>query len=254
MRIGIITDIHENTGLLVGSLRIASERKCDEIVCIGDIAGYDHRFYNYDSARSAKECLRLIRANCKYITTGNHDLFAAGRFPEYSNGFAYPVDWFTLDPARRKSLAMGKVWSYEGESSNDLNEDDMEFLKKLPEFIIADFKGTKCLFSHYFAPDYTGSTTLYVERKAQLKNHWKLLMENNVSLSFCGHTHNSFTGFSYRSAGFFAKAIQSFPGSKFNLGDEVSAVILPPLSGEKGRCSFAVFDTSCNRLEILTLL
>ena len=163
MKIGIITDIHENTGLLTDSLRLASELKCDEIACLGDIIGYDARFYNYNSGRSARECLKLVRSNCKWITAGNHDLFAARIFPAYSNGFKYPGNWFSLDTEQRKKLSSGKVWCYEGDSPNDLCEEDIDYIKSIPEYAITDISGFRCLFAHYLAPDYTGSTTVYIE-------------------------------------------------------------------------------------------
>jgi predicted phosphodiesterase len=251
MKIGIITDIHENAGLLAESLRIASVLKCDEVACLGDIVGYDRRFYDYDSQRSARECIRLIRTNCRWITIGNHDLFAARIFPSWSNGFTYPDDWFNLDPLQRKSISSGRVWCYDGDSPNDLTEDDIEFLRNIPEFIITHDPGIPCLFSHYFAPDYTGSTTIYIKRKAQLCQHWDVLSKNNIIYSFSGHSHNHFTGFAYRSAGLFSKAIQSFPGDIFNLGNEMTAIVLPPLSGEKKRRGFTVIDTAIHQMRII---
>ncbi|HAM10221.1 MAG: hypothetical protein A2X05_05135 [Bacteroidetes bacterium GWE2_41_25] len=254
MKIGIITDIHENTLLLQEALRMMSVNKCDEIACLGDIVGYDRRFYRYDDSRSGKECLRLIRSNCKWVTSGNHDLYAAHIFPSYSNGFSYPENWYELDPVQRKNISAGKVWCYEGEAPNDLTEDDILFLRKIPEYIIAEYGGFSCLFTHYFAPDFTGSTTTYIERGSQLKYHWQTLRDFTVRYSFSGHCHSHFTGFAYHSAGSYSKAIHSFSGNKFNLGREMVAVILPPLSGEKGRRGYSILDTESMTLKIFTSL
>jgi len=253
MRIGIITDIHENLPLLTEVIKRAEELRCDELVCLGDIVGYDHRFYNYGSSRSAGECLKLIRSSCRWITAGNHDLFAAGRFPSYSDGFSYPGNWFSLNSAERKIISSGKVWCYEGDEPNDLSDDDTDFLRTLPEYSVAEIEGIQYLFSHYFAPDFTGSTTQYIERSFQLQRHWDFFSSNNIRFSFSGHSHSHLTGFAYPSTGNYVKAIHSFPGDKFFLGNEPAGVILPPLSGEKGRRGFSLFDTDNRFLNIITL-
>jgi predicted phosphodiesterase len=254
MKIGIITDIHENTRLLEEALRMMSAKGCDEIACLGDMVGYDSRFYNYDGYRSARDCLRLIRSNCKWITLGNHDIYAARVFPSYSNGFSYPENWYDLDPLQRKNISSGKVWCYEGESSNDLTDDDIQFLRRTPEYIITTFPQSQFLFTHYFAPDFTGSTTTYIERGSQLRQHWQTMSEKGAGFSFSGHCHNHFTGFAYKSSGLYTKAIHSFSGNRFNLGEDMSAVILPPLSGEKGRRGFSVLDTDNMVINIFTSL
>lgn len=252
MKIGIITDIHENTRLLEEALRMMSAHGCDEIACLGDMVGYDGRFYNYERERSASNCLRLIRSNCKWITLGNHDINAAGIFPSYSNGFSYPGNWYEIDPAQRKKISSGKVWCYEGEASNDLTEDDIQYLQGIPEFIITSFEGFSFLFTHYFAPDFTGSTTNYIERGFQLRQHWQTMSENRARFSFSGHSHSHFTGFAYHSSASYSKAIHSFSGNEFYLGKDMGAAILPPLSGEKGRRGFSVLDTDNMILNIFT--
>ena len=132
MKIGIFTDIHENSEMLVNALKIAEASGCHELLCLGDIVGFDVRFYRYDLKRSARECVRLIKSNCRWVVAGNHDLFAAGRVPAYTNGFTYPDIWFKSDPAERKKLSFGKVWSYEGDAPNDLGDEELAFLSDLP--------------------------------------------------------------------------------------------------------------------------
>jgi predicted phosphodiesterase len=254
MKIGIVTDIHENAMLLEEALRVMALSKCDEIVCLGDIVGYDSRFYRYDDSRSAKKCVRLIRSTCRWVTAGNHDLYAARVFPSYSNGFSYPDNWYDLDPFQRKIISAGKVWCYEGEATNDLSGDDISYLRSIPEYIITDQPGLPCLFTHYFAPDFTGSTTTYIERGSQLKYHWQTLKNKGAGYSFSGHCHSHFTGFAYKSGSLYSKAIHSFSGNRFNLGKEMVAVILPPLSGEKGRRGFSILDTDNMVINILSSL
>lgn len=74
---------------------------------------------------------------------------------------------------------------------------------------------------------------------------------NRITISFSGHSHNHFAGFAYRNAGSFLKAIHTIPDSSFNLGNDMVAVLLPPLSGERGRTGFSIVDTAARRLTII---
>jgi hypothetical protein len=247
MKIGILTDIHENSDLLVKALKLTEASGCHEMLCLGDIVGFDVRFYRNDSKRSAGECVRLIKSTCKWVVAGNHDLFAAGRVPVYTNGFTYPDHWFKSGPAERKKLSLGKVWSYEGDAPNDLGDEELVFLRELPEFIVTSEPGTICLFSHYIYPDLTGSTTQYIERNHHLNKLWEFMNLHDARYSFSGHSHTIFAGFAFmgksNGARSYLKAIHPIPSDRFNLGDEQVMVSLPPLSGEKGRTGFAIFDT-----------
>ncbi|MFZ0282567.1 MAG: metallophosphoesterase family protein, partial [Bacteroidales bacterium] len=134
MRIGMLTDIHEDTEMLREALRLAEINRCDELVCLGDIVGHDRRFYKNIKNKSGKQCLNLIRTNCRYIVAGNHDLFAARRIPAYSERFRYTDHWFSMNSDERKLLSKGKVWSYEYDDPVDLDDEDLSFLKSLPEY------------------------------------------------------------------------------------------------------------------------
>ena len=251
MKVGIITDIHENVEMLTEALRLAGHLKCDELVCLGDITGFDRRFYKNDK-RSARACLELVRSNCRWVVAGNHDLHAASRIPSHSDGFIYPGNWFTMSPTERKKLAGGKVWCYEFDEPNDLDPEDIELLNSLPEYIITKIKGINCLFSHYTFPDFTGSTTQYVEKNSQLRSLWDYMKNNKIQISFTGHTHNMFAGFAYRNPGLFLKAIHSVPGNSFNLGNEMVVIGLPPLTGDKGRTGFSIVDFETMKMEIVS--
>jgi len=253
MKIGIITDIHENVETLQLSLREAAKHRCDELVCLGDITGFDQRFYRYSSTRSASKCMALVQSNCRWIVAGNHDLQAAGVFPAYSNGFVYPDKWFDLLMEERKRLSRGRVWCYEGDEPNDLEMNDLLFIRKLPENIILTINDITCLFSHYIYPDFTGSTTRYIKRPGHLKEHWDLMNIHNVTLSFCGHFHNFFAGFAYQKPLPFSKAIHSIPHNSFNMGNEKVIIVLPPLAGEKGRTSFTIIDMNSLNINVIAV-
>ena len=252
MKIGIITDIHENVLMLREAFKMAVIHKCDEIACLGDIVGFDRRFYRHDNKRSAKECVNMVKSSCRWIVAGNHDMFAAARFPEYSNGFEFPESWFSLTAGERKSAACGQVWCYEGDVPNDLDENDIHFLKTLPEYLVVSDIGFPALFSHYIFPDLTGSTTRYIERNSQLSDVWNFMEINKVLISFSGHSHNHFPGFAYRKEIAFLKALNTNPNSSIKLGDEMVVIVLPPLAGESGRTGFSIIDSVNMRLNIIS--
>ncbi|MFH0841446.1 MAG: metallophosphoesterase [Bacteroidota bacterium] len=253
MRIGILTDIHENTAALKNAFRMADLHKVDELACLGDIAGYDTRFYGHDS-RSAGECVRLVKSNCQWVVAGNHDLHAAGRLPVYTNGFSYPSGWFSMSTSERKEAASGRVWCYENEAVNDLDAEESDYLRKIPEMLVPNEINAPFLFSHYIYPDLTGSTTQYVKRNLHMGKHWDLMKSQNLTVSFIGHSHNFLAGFAYKNNIPFLHAFHSLPNNIFQLGNEPVVILLPPLSGEKGRTGFSIIDTDNMKLSIITTL
>lgn len=250
MKIGIITDIHENVTMLERVLRLADSTRCDGLACLGDIAGYDSRFHNYHFDRSARQCVEMVRTNCRWVVPGNHDLFASHRLPSYSNGFVYPDTWFSLSPEDRRNRSAGRVWSFESEDPNDLGEEQKEYLNSLPEYEIVTLNGLKMLLSHYIFPDLTGSTTRYVERKHHMDDLWKFMDSHNVTFSLSGHSHKSHAYFSYYGSFSFMRAFHSVPNDTIHLGDDMTMLLLPPVTGGKGRTAFSVIDSETRILRL----
>ena len=52
MKLGIISDIHEDAERLIIALKALEKLNCDRIICLGDISGYDDRFYSYKYSRN----------------------------------------------------------------------------------------------------------------------------------------------------------------------------------------------------------
>ena len=251
MRIGIITDIHENVTVLETALRLAGKSDCDHLACLGDIVGYDSRFQNHPFRRSASMCLSLIRSNCRWVVAGNHDLFAALRLPSYANGFTYPDLWFTMTPYERRVASKGMVWPYDTEEPGDLKDEDREYLRSLPEHVILHDEPKGILLSHYICPDFTGSTTRTVMKQKHMNELWDFMHLHEVSISFSGHFHKQNASFAHRHFFPFTKALHSVPGDQIFMGNDVSMVLLPPLSGVKGRTIFSVFDTGSRLLSLI---
>ena len=152
MKLGLITDIHEQAASLERVLASAHRLGCNEIACLGDIAGFDHDLYPADQGRSASECVRMVKENCRWVVGGNHD---------------------RESPAPRQ----------------DLTEADFEYLSSLPDSLIIKPDTSKILLSHYLYPDFTGPSMVFIRRLNQLEDLFEYLTEQEISLAFAGHDH-----------------------------------------------------------------
>ena len=190
MKIGFVSDIHEDINSLKEALRILDFQKCDKIVCLGDIVGYSVPFYGFLSSRNASEVIELLKKKCDIIVAGNHDLFAIRKLPKYKAGFKYPKNWYTLDYWKRKSLTKDKLWLYENsELSALLTKKDKEFIDKLPEFFVGNFDGVKILLSHYAYPDLIGTTKFEPTTTEDVKEHFKFMEKLGCKFGISGHYH-----------------------------------------------------------------
>jgi len=163
MKLAFVSDIHED----VVSLRIAMQKiekaKPDQIICLGDISGYNAIHYNYINTRNAHECLNIIRANCSIILLGNHDFNAIRKIPDFSPGFDYPQNWYELDYYEKKHIANNRLWSYDDAELNPkYRTSDITFLKSLNQVEILEVENQKLLLSHYVYPNITGILVDYL--------------------------------------------------------------------------------------------
>src|SRR5438067_235704 len=100
MRFALLSCIHANLPAMDAVLRDAQNMRCETILCLGDIVGYNDR---------PKECLDLVRARCRASVKGNHDEYCSSSHP--LDGFnpraAEAVEWTRgeLSPADRAWLS-----------------------------------------------------------------------------------------------------------------------------------------------------
>ena len=190
MKIGFISDIHEDLPGLQRALSILEKKGCTEIICLGDIAGYSFPYFKYDEQRDASACLDLVRNTCSLVLPGNHDLYASRKIPEAKSDFIYPSGWYDLDFKVRQEQAAGKIWLYEdSELESNLSDDDKNYLSGLPEFIVRDTEGIRIMLSHYLYPDLTGSSTRFLPDDSLIRSHLNFMNEHGCELSFFGHCH-----------------------------------------------------------------
>jgi len=154
MRIAIVTDIHEDSHKLSKALWLLKNRGYDKLVCLGDIAGYNSKYYHHTP--EADRCIELIRMHADIVVIGNND----------------------LDERR-----------VEENDRYHINDDNYLYLKQLPKYVIIDSDCGKVLFSHFFVSD-----KQHIERKfpailSAIKSHFKFLEKENCRISFLGHWH-----------------------------------------------------------------
>jgi predicted phosphodiesterase len=190
MKIGFISDIHEDIVSLEKALHLLSVENCDSVICLGDIVGFTLPFYRYIESRSADECVRLVKENCCKVVAGNHDLYAIRKVPYYKSGFDYGDNWYNLDYEVRAGKSRNRIWLYEdNEIKSYLSDSSKEFLNSLNEIEIFESGGLKLLISHFCYPDFSGSAIFFPGEVFHLEKHFNFMNENNCRISISGHGH-----------------------------------------------------------------
>ncbi len=190
MKLGILTDVHEDLLSLVKAIDVLDQRGCDELICLGDISGFNVLNYRHLHVRNAHECLEVLKKNCSDIILGNHDLHHIKKLPTYSNGFAYPENWYELDFDEKRKLGEGKVFLYDDfELPPLLQQDDIQYLSQLPEYIVKTYDGINILFSHFAYPDFTGSRSFYPKLHQEAIPHLHFIERNECLIGITGHFH-----------------------------------------------------------------
>ncbi len=189
MKVGFITDIHEDVRRLDQAIGILQSR-CEKIVCLGDTVGYTVPYYGFLKSRNAHECVELVKKKCYTTVLGNHDLAALTRAPKHEAGIAYPKNWQRMNLRERARFAKANgMYSYENDLPSLLQNKDVIFLGTLPEFRVERFGGLKVLLSHYAYPDLSGSLDCEVDGSRAAARHLKFLKHNDCSLGISGHDH-----------------------------------------------------------------
>lgn len=154
MRYAIISDIHSNIEALEAVLAKISGLRVDEILCLGDIVGYN---------ASPNECVDIVRRAGIRCIMGNHDSRASG----------------LEEPDNFMPLAKEAVYW----TRKHLTEENKSFLKNLPREIIAE----GLIAFHGSIHD----TDRYVIDEKDALDNFQLIenLPGDIRLGFYGHTH-----------------------------------------------------------------
>ena len=102
-KIAIISDIHGNREALKKTLEDIKRRKCDKIICLGDIIS---------KGAFSNECVDLIKNNCDVVLSGNCDVY-----------FSKEHDLSNIDEVEKTRIIKYK---------KELTSENIEYLSKLP--------------------------------------------------------------------------------------------------------------------------
>lgn len=229
MKYAIISDIHSNLQALRASLDCIEKENVDEIICLGDIVGYN---------ANPVECIDVIRQHpkIKHIVQGNHDE-AVTRFDKipYSEQREWSVD-----------ASIGLEYSFK-----ILGGKDIRWLKSYPEKTIVNDSKLSFLISHHspftsldwgYILDWNHANYAIME----LKNN-KKYKSRKIKLAFFGHSHLPTV----------ASTIKDSKNIYFVMGNSVCEIpikieagiyyiINPGAIGQprnKGFTTYAIFDT-----------
>lgn len=190
MKIGFLSDIHEDIRSLQKALILLEKEHVDSIICLGDIVGFALPFYKNISDRDADACIKLIKENCQQTVIGNHDLYAIRKTPIFNADFNYGKNWYSLDYEKRSKLSRNKIWFYEdSEIPVILNDESIEFLNGLTEYSKIEAGHTDIFISHFCFPDFSGSAIFFPEQPFHLLKHFEFIQNLNCAISFSGHGH-----------------------------------------------------------------
>jgi len=153
MRFAVIADVHGNLEALEAVLNELEKLGVDQIFSLGDIVGYN---------ANPNECLDVLRERGVPSVLGNHDAAVCG----------LEDPWFFRAAARTAA-----EWS-----SEQLRDDNREFLKALPEEMTFN---TVCLGVH-------GSLTSkddYIIDWLDAMRQLEYLEDRPIDICFFGHSH-----------------------------------------------------------------
>ncbi|MFO7656673.1 MAG: metallophosphoesterase [Bacteroidales bacterium] len=257
MKIALITDIHEDIVSLKKALKMIEIEKCDHIICLGDILGYPFMRGSYSDTRNASECINLIKKNCSAVLLGNHDIFHLQKFPDFSDGYDFPSDWYYLSPNEKTTVSANRVWNYTDDYPVQLNEKDAGYLFSLPEFIIKEFNDRKIIFSHYLFPNFTGYVSNDKNEQKRIRDHFKYINESGCQLSIVGHMHIEGTGICYEPVEtILSQLFNGFTYYSFGerrLKSKLCCITVPALTDSSQVNGFAIFDSNNYTINALSL-
>ncbi len=172
MRYAIISDIHSNLQALHSALNCIEQENVDEIICLGDIVGYN---------ANPIECIDIVKNHpkIKHIVQGNHDETVT-RFDNIP--FSEQKEW-------SRDASDGLEYSH-----RLLDDNDIQWLKSHPEKMVINDPKLPFLISHHspFGVSLDWGYILNWDHAnyalMELKNNKKYKSEK-IKLAFFGHSH-----------------------------------------------------------------
>ena len=249
MKIGFITDIHEDIVSLASAFDTCEKAGCDAVVCLGDIVGFSYPYQHDIARRDANACVAMVRERSAAAVAGNHDLYACRRIPAFAAGFDYRDNWYDLDDETRAGYAGTRLWAYDDiDVPRRLSARSMEFLRSLPEYCVSSFDGISFLFSHFAFPDLSGSTRGSLDAAKHSRSHLGFLDEHECLLGFSGHGHPE--GY----ACFDDDVLRFNPFGSWPLSRSRQWLVCPAAAKTERLSGVLCFDTASFRVDVINLV
>lgn len=162
MRYAIISDIHSNIQALSEADELIKRIGVDEIMCLGDIVGYN---------ANPSECLDYVQSSVSKTIIGNHDILCSRSLKMSETVYFHP-----------DALA-GFNYSFK-----NLSEDQKKWLLDLPRTVRIETEELPFLLSHGNTFDVAEEFGYVLDRNAA-RTTLEGMKYHNVKLYFFGHTH-----------------------------------------------------------------
>jgi predicted phosphodiesterase len=247
MKLSVISDIHSDLISLQETLREIDKQKCDKILCLGDIVGFNHHFEGSLDGRNADACVRMVKNHCDYVICGNHDLHAIKKLSVYHYELGLPENWYELDLDERERISKSQLWLYEDEIDDPVSESSFEFLNGLPERLVIGTGEFNILATHFIEPDITGISKASPSVRKDFSPHLRLLKKMKCLVGLAGHAHLE---------GFARISRRDYLMNYYRLAslDKKRQVIVgPPVTRNPRSRGFIIMDTLRREFEAISL-
>ena len=165
MKLGIITDIHNNLIALNTVLKYFAEQNCDKIICCGDIIGIGP--YPEETVQ------RMMTVNHLIAVKGNHD--------------GYFVDGMPTEFPNEEQMDYGEMLHHQWEHSM-LSESSAKFLKSLPVQAKFSIGSYEIAVMHYCMND-AGDYVKFVPNPSE-DDALSMMAGIDSDIIIAGHDHN----------------------------------------------------------------
>ena len=222
MKYAIFSDIHSNLEALQAFLKHSKEQGCEQYACLGDIVGY---------GPNPKECVELVKGlNCP-IVVGNHDRMSCQ---------LRLSSLLSMNPLASRAV----TWTH-----NQLSEDAIEWIEELP--LTQELEHFTIVHASLEDP----LLWVYIDNKYNALSSFE---RQEKQLCFYGHTHLPLCFIQNRNEekefDDYLNNIDANYYKTISLEKDLKYIVNPGSIGQPrdndNRLSYAIFDSSNNKIEI----